>query len=110
MARRFQATWTQADYQKAKKIHYRHWLMTKVVDAVLTSGLDYTNVAKRAGVSPATINRWVMGTIKNARIDTIMSVLGALNMEMVLVRKEAQDHMHKREKVIYVRTKSVTAS
>jgi hypothetical protein len=44
------------------------------------------------------------------KIDTIMSVLEALNMEMVLVRrKEAQDHTAGR-RATHVRTKSVTAS
>jgi DNA-binding phage protein len=109
MARRFRPTWTQTDYQKAKKAYHRHKLMTKVVDSVITSGLDYTDIAKRAGVSQSTVHRWVSGTTKNAKIDTIMSVLGTLNMEMVLVRKEAQDHKRK-ERATHVRTKSVTAS
>jgi DNA-binding phage protein len=109
MTRRFRPTWTQGDYQKVRKEHHRHKLMTKVVDAVLASRLDHTHVAKRAGVSPSTVNRWVIGITRNARIDTIMSVLEALNMEMVLVRKEAQDHMSN-GRATHVRTKSGTAS
>jgi predicted XRE-type DNA-binding protein len=96
MTRRFKPTWTQADYQKVKKDYSRHKMMTKVVDSVLTSGLSYTDIAKKAGVAQPTITRWVSGDTKNGKIDTIMSVLEALNMEMVLVRrKEAQDHMRK---------------
>jgi DNA-binding phage protein len=110
MARRFRPTWTQADYQKAKKAYHRHKMMTKVVDSVTASGLSYTAIAKRAGVATSTIHAWVSGTTRNAKIDTIMSVLEALNMEMVLVtRKEAQDHTRK-ERATHVRIKSVTAS
>jgi transcriptional regulator with XRE-family HTH domain len=110
MVRRFRPTWTQADYQKVKKHYHRHRMMTKVVDSVLASGVSYTDIAKRAGIAQATITRWVTGTTKNARIDTIMSVLEALNTEMVLVtRKEAHDNASK-EKVTHVRIKSVTAS
>jgi DNA-binding phage protein len=110
MARRFQPTWTQADYQKVRKDYHRHKLMTKVVDSVLASGLSYVDIAKRAGVSQSTITRWVTGDTKNGKIDTIMSVLEALNMEMVLVtRKEAQDHTARRRST-HVRIKSVTAS
>jgi transcriptional regulator with XRE-family HTH domain len=88
MARRFQPTWTQADYQKVKKLYHRHRLMTKVVDTIITSGLSYADIGHKAGVNPTTIHRWISGDTKNGKIDTIMSVLGALNMEMVLVRKE----------------------
>jgi transcriptional regulator with XRE-family HTH domain len=84
--------------------------MTKVVDSVLASGLSYIDIAKRAGVAQSTLTRWVTGDTKNGKIDTIMSVLEALNMEMVLVtRKEAQDHMRK-ERATHVRDKSVAAS
>jgi transcriptional regulator with XRE-family HTH domain len=107
MVRRFRPTWTQADYQKD---YHRHKLMTKVVDSVLASGLSYIDIAKRAGVAQSTLTRWVTGDTKNGKIDTIMSVLEALNMEMVLVtRKEAQDHMRK-ERATHVRDKSVAAS
>jgi DNA-binding phage protein len=110
MVRRFKPTWTQADYQKVRKDYHRHKMMTKVVDSVLASGLSYTDIAKRAGVAQATITRWVAGYTKNGKIDTIMSVLEALNMEMVLVtRKEAHDNASK-GKVTHVRIKSVTAS
>jgi transcriptional regulator with XRE-family HTH domain len=110
MTRRFQPTWTQADYQKVRKDYHRHKLMAKVVDSVITSGLDHTQIAKRSGVSPSTVNRWVTGSTRNAKIDTIMSVLGVLNMEMVLVRrKEAHDNAS-REKVTNVRIKRATAS
>jgi DNA-binding phage protein len=110
MTRRFRPTWTQADYQKAKKAYHRHKMMTKVVDSVLASGLSYTDIAKKADIAQATITRWVTGETRNGKIDTIMSVLGALNMEMVLVtRKETQDHTRK-ERATHVRTKSVTAS
>jgi transposase len=110
MARRFRPTWTQADYQKVKRDYHRHKLMTKVVDSVLTSGLSYKDVAQRAHVATSTVRNWASGTTKNARIDTIMSVLEALNTEVVLVtRKEAQDHTVKRD-ATHVRTKSVTAS
>jgi DNA-binding phage protein len=110
MVRGFRPTWTQADYQKVRKEHHRHKLMTKVVDSVLTSGLDHTHIAKRAGVAPSTVNRWVTGFTRNARIDTIMSVLEALNMEMVLVRRKEAHSDARKEKVTHVRTKSVTAS
>jgi transposase len=96
-ARGFRPTWTQADYQKVKKVHYRHRLMTKVVDSVLASGLSYSDVAQRAHVATSTVHAWV-------------SVLEALNMEMVLVtRKEAQDHTVKKD-APHVRIKRVTAS
>jgi transcriptional regulator with XRE-family HTH domain len=110
MARRFKPTWTQDDYQRVKKDYHRHNLMAKAVDSVITSGLDHTQIAKRSGVSPSTVNRWVTGATRNAKIDTIMSVLGVLNMEMVLVRrKEAQDHIRK-ERATHVRIKRATAS
>jgi transposase len=110
MVRGFRPTWVQADYQKVKKHYSRHRLMTKVVDSVLASGLSYSDVAQRAGVAPSTVRNWASGDTKNGKIDTIMSVLEALNMEMVLVtRKEAHSDARK-EKVTHVRTKSVTAS
>lgn len=87
MARKFKPTWTQADYQREKKLYHRHKMMTKVVDAVIASGLSYIDIAKRAGVSMSTIHYWVSGATRNGKIDTIMSVLGALNMEMVLVER-----------------------
>jgi predicted transcriptional regulator len=107
MARRFQPTWTKADYDKVRKHYHRHKLMTKVVDSVVLSGLSYVSIAKRANVAPSTIHCWVSGATRNAKIDTIMSVLEALNMEMVLVtRKEAHAHTRKEN----VRINSVTAS
>jgi DNA-binding phage protein len=109
MARRFRPTWTQDDYQKVKRDYSRHKIMTKVVDSVLASGLSYNDIAERAGVAHSTIQCWVAGTTKNGKIDTIMSVLEALNMEMVLVRKEAQNHTVRKD-APHVRTKSVTAS
>jgi DNA-binding phage protein len=109
MARRFRPTWTQDDYQKVKKIHHRHKMMAKVVDSILASGLSYTDVAQKAHVAISTARNWVAGTTKNGKIDTIMSVLEALNMEMVLVRKEAQNHTVRKD-APHVRTKSVTAS
>jgi transposase len=110
MTRRFRPTWTQDDYLKVRRDYHRHKLMTKVVDSVLASGLSYEDVARKADVAPSTVHRWVAGTTKNGKIDTIMSVLEALNTEMVLVRrKEAHSDAHK-EKVTHVRAKSVTAS
>jgi DNA-binding phage protein len=110
MVPRLKPTWTQADYQQVRKHYHRHKMMTKVVDSILASRLSYTDIAQRARISHATIHRWVTGTTKNAKIDTIMSVLEALNMEMVLVtRKEAQDHTSNGRDT-RVRNKSVTAS
>jgi hypothetical protein len=54
-ARGFRPTWTQADYQKVKKVHYRHKMMTKVVDVILASGLRYKDVAQRAHVATSTV-------------------------------------------------------
>jgi transposase len=110
MARRFRPTWTQADYQKVKRDYARHKMMTKVVDSVLASGLSYKDVAQRAHVATSTVRNWASGTTKNARIDTIMSVLEALNTEMVLVRRKEAHSDARKEKVTHVRTKSVTAS
>jgi transposase-like protein len=87
MARRFQPTWTQGDYQKVKRDYSRHKLMTKVVDSVIASGLSYEDVARKADVAPSTVHRWVAGTTKNGKIDTVMAVLGALDIEMILVRR-----------------------
>jgi predicted XRE-type DNA-binding protein len=109
-ARRFQPTWTQADYQQVKKDYSRHRMMTKVVDSMIASGLSYRDVAQRAHVASSTVHAWVSGTTKNAKIDTIMSVLEALNMEMVLVmRKEAQDYT-RNGRATHARMKNVTAS
>jgi transcriptional regulator with XRE-family HTH domain len=110
MARRFKPTWTQTDYQREKRHYERHRVMVKVVDLILTSGLNYIEIAKRADIAQSTITRWITGDTKNGKIDTIMSVLGALNMEVVLVRREeTQDHMSN-GRATHVRTKSVTAS
>lgn len=96
-------TWTQKDYQREKKHYHRHKLMTKVVDSIIASGLFYKDIAKKAGVAPSTITRWVTSETRNGKIDTIMSVLGALNMEMVLVargeRSSGQSSEKKRGKV-----------
>jgi predicted XRE-type DNA-binding protein len=96
-------TWTKADYHRERKLYHRHKMMTKVVDSVVTSRLSYATVAKRAGVASSTIHMWVSGKTKNAKIDTIMSVLEALNMEMVLVRRKERDEQPHKEKVRHVR-------
>jgi DNA-binding phage protein len=87
MARRFQPTWTQGDYQKVKRDYHRHKLMTKVVDSVIASGLSYEDVARKADVAPSTVHRWVARTTKNGKLDTVMAVLNASGMEMTLVRR-----------------------
>jgi predicted XRE-type DNA-binding protein len=87
MARRFQPTWTQADYQKVKRDYSRHRIMTKVVDSIRTSGLSYTDIAQRAHVAQSTVSKWASGATKNGKIDTVMAVLGVLGMEMKLVRR-----------------------
>jgi predicted XRE-type DNA-binding protein len=90
VTRRFRPTkptWTQADYQKAKRHYSRHKMMAKVVDSIIASGLSYNDIAKRAGVAHSTVHSWASGTTKNGKLDTVMAVLAALGMEMKLVRR-----------------------
>lgn len=88
-------TWTQKDYKKAKTQYYRHQLMTRVVEAILASGVSYTDIAKRSGVAQSTVQNWVSGGTMNGKLDTVARVLEALGLTLTLTSTMKTNHREK---------------
>lgn len=58
-----------------------------VQDELLRSKLGYSELARRAAVSPSTVGKIACGDTKLPRIETIIRILGALDWTIQAVRK-----------------------
>lgn len=59
-------------------------------NALLTSGMSSSELARKSGVSQAAISRWLSGK-REPKLDSFLAILDALGLEMRIAEKGSGD-------------------